>query len=362
MSHEEKDLPPAASPVISGEAPKEGRTIQEDYYSPLKIVHHREKIDVLRRGERVLPTQVMLNITNVCNHHCTFCYTDKVYFDRGKDILPTDRALTLLDEFRDLGVRSIHITGGGEPTIHPGFHAILSRMVDNRQRLGLVCNGSGIRPESIPLFSCADWVRFSMDAGTEEVHHAYHGNRDFKKITRTIQMLAATWPDLVVGYSFVITPQNHTDIVEAARLAQSLGCRNIRFTPAHTALGAVLFDGIWERCVEAVEEARRFEDGRFRVFSQMHRIQDLKSTKKSFSACHYQQFVAYVRADGTIHPCCELQDIFEQGSILEKSFKEQWFQRELIGAEACPRFCYFSRQNELVDYLLMEDPPHVDFV
>jgi MoaA/NifB/PqqE/SkfB family radical SAM enzyme len=336
--------------------------IREDYYSPLKIVHHQDRIDRLRRGERILPTQVMLNITNVCNHHCTNCYTEKVYFDRGKDSLPLERVLALLDEFRHLGVRSVHITGGGEPTIHTGFHAILERMAANDLRLGLVTNGSGIRPEDIPLFSVADWVRFSMDAGSEAVHRAYHGNKDFRKIVRIIQELAAAWPDVVVGYSFVLTPENYTDVVEATRLAKQLGCRNIRITPAHTGLGAKLFEGIWDRCVEMVDEARALEDERFRVFAQMERIQDLHSTDKRFRACHYQQFVAYIRADGTIHPCCELQDIFPQASIIEKPFLEGWMERDLIPAEECPRFCYFSRQNELVDYLLLENPPHVDYV
>lgn len=336
--------------------------LQNEIYSPLKIGHHHGRIESLRRGERILPTQVMLNITNVCNHHCTHCYTEKVYFDRGKDSLNTGRVLVLLDEFRDMGVRSIHITGGGEPTVHPGFHAILDRLVSLGLRLGLVTNGSGIRGEEIPLFSCADWVRFSMDAGTEEVHRAYHGNKDFSRIVETIRDLVRAWPQLVVGTSFVLSPENFTDVVNAARLAKDLGCRNIRITPAHTGGGASLFSGIWERCVELVEEAREIEDERFRVFSQMNRIQHLQTTEKTFRACHYQQFVAYIRADGTIHPCCELQDIYEQGSILDKPFRDVWSTRPLIGAEECPRYCYFSRQNELVDYLLLEDPPHVDYV
>jgi MoaA/NifB/PqqE/SkfB family radical SAM enzyme len=336
--------------------------IREDYYSPLKIVHHRDRIELLKQGEKILPTQVMLNITNVCNHHCTHCYTEKVYFDRGRDSLSTEKVLELLDEFLDLGIRSIHITGGGEPTIHSGFHEILDRMVANSLRLGLVTNGSGIREEDVHLFSCADWVRFSMDAGSEAVHRAYHGNKDFAKIVQTIRALTRAWPDCVVGYSFVLTSENYADVAAATRLAREIGCRNIRITPAHTSLGARLFEGIWDKCVELVEEAKLLEDERFRVFSQMGRIEHLQSTEKSFQACHYQQFVAYVRADGTIHPCCELQDIHEQGNILEKPFREAWIERGLIKAEECPRFCYFSRQNELVDYLLLDDPPHVDYV
>lgn len=334
----------------------------KDFYSPLKIVHHRGRLDQLRRGEKILPAQVMLNITNVCNHHCTQCYTEKVYFDRGRDALATERVLDLLDEFRDLGIRSIHVTGGGEPTIHPGFHAILERMVKNGLRLGLVTNGSGIREEDVPLFACGDWVRFSMDAGSEAVHRAYHGSKDFRKILSVIQSMVGAWPGLVVGYSFVLTQENYADVVNAARLAKEVGCRNIRITPAHTGSGASFFAGIWERCLDLVEEAKTLEDDCFRVFSQMDRIQHLQTTTKPFRACHYQQFVAYVRADGTIHPCCELQDIHEQGSILGGTFQEAWLGRNLIRAQECPRFCYFSRQNELVDYLLLEKPPHVDYV
>lgn len=42
-------------------------------YSPLKIFHHQERLEQLRRFEQPIPAQVQLIISDLCNHDCSFC-------------------------------------------------------------------------------------------------------------------------------------------------------------------------------------------------------------------------------------------------------------------------------------------------
>ena len=47
--------------------------MQKDEYSPYKIIHHQKELECLKRKEQIVPKQVQLIISDLCNHNCMFC-------------------------------------------------------------------------------------------------------------------------------------------------------------------------------------------------------------------------------------------------------------------------------------------------
>lgn len=337
------------------------RTLK-DCYSPFKLLHHRERIFALKRGETILPAQVIFGLTNICNHKCPYCQPRGKYSGREHALMSYERIVKLLHEFSDLGIRTIQITGAGEPTMHPDFRKILKEVNESGLRSGFVMNGSRLKVEDIGLFQCADWIRFSVDAATEKTYETIHCSKGFKNLILLIEALTHRWSEAVVGFSFVITPENYKEIYEAAKLAKDLGCKNILFKPAHINIGIQLFDGIWDECQYLAEKSKSLEDENFQVFAELKRILFMKTTVKTFSRCYYQHFSTYIGADGNIYPCCMLQGTYSMGNINNNDFSDIWKNRKPISVNECNAYCYKVKENELVDYILTPNPLHADYV
>ena len=105
-------------------------------YSPLKVLHHRDRIDKIKSGVQIVPTQVQLIISDLCNQDCSFCayrmsgYTSNQLFagdselakngtNNPKRMIETSKVFEILDDCQEMGVGAIQVTGGGEPTVHP---------------------------------------------------------------------------------------------------------------------------------------------------------------------------------------------------------------------------------------------------
>jgi len=189
------------------------------------------------------PLSINLDLTTACDHACVHC-TDAAVLNRSPrfaDGVVAD-SLTVLARH---GLRSVILIGGGEPTLHPGFGEVVRAI----KGLGLQCavvshGGHAERIAAVArLFSPGDWVRFSLDAGTEATHHALHrprglAARGLAEICADAAGLRARNPALDLGFSFLVTwdggqgfPDNVDEIPQAARLARESGFSYVTYKP-----------------------------------------------------------------------------------------------------------------------------------
>lgn len=350
-----------------------------DYYSPLKIFHHQDRIAALRDGKRPQLLHVQIVPTNRCNQNCDFCayrahgYSSNVQFET-RDQLSWAKLEEVINDCAAMGVKAIELTGGGEPTIHPNFVDICNTIRANKLDYGVVTNGSNLSAAVLDALAGARWVRFSLDAGCAATYSAirHTAQGTFNKVRSNIRALCSRRTDQepIVGVGFVVTNANWKEVVQAAINAKEDGADNFRISAVFQTDGVQYFQDFYAEAKELCRQAKELEDGIFTVFNLFgERINDLEQKQPSDSFCGFQQLCTYIGADAGVYRCCVISynPLGFLGSIKERSFKELWESSETeerlckFDARRCPR-CMFHNKNQTIRYAIRRDPPHVNFL
>jgi len=353
----------------------------KEVYSPFKAAHHAEKIQQLKQGNLILPTQVQIDPTNRCNHACVYCFyrcaKDKRLNAKFKDSdhMDTNTLLNLMDEFVSLKIPAIQFTGGGEPLMHRDFHAILKKTVESKLQWSLVSNGSLLNFDYSNLYKTASWIRLSIDAASRGIYSLSQGvkEKDFDIVIENIKWLVQSCPKTRIGLSFVVNPINYKEIVDFTRLAKKLGASNVRFSVSYTPQGIEIFKERWDSILELAREAKKLQTDDFTVFDLItDHLMNLDMATKGYSTCGYQHFTSVIGADYIIYPCCTLKytPIGNFGSLKDNTFEEIWFgekrKKWLTSnhvSKVCDKHpCWMDKKNEFIGYLLANDPPDVNYI
>jgi hypothetical protein len=155
------------------------------------------------------PLSINLDLTTACNYACDHCIdwdilNSKVRYE-DQDLRDS------ISRMAERGLRSVILIGGGEPTLYPGFVSFVEFLKQLKLSVAVVSNGSrGDRLlAAAPHFTAGDWVRLSLDSGSNEVFRRMH-NPSSKTLTLDeicswIPKIKAANPALQLGFSFVIT-------------------------------------------------------------------------------------------------------------------------------------------------------------
>jgi hypothetical protein len=156
---------------------------------------------------------INLDLTTACDHACGHCVDDEVINTGPK--YSGDNVLNTIDTLADRGLCSVILIGGGEPTLHPKFGEIVRHIKARGLELGLVTHGGHAHKivEVAEQFQPTDWVRFSIDAATNETYQDIHFGQAGKKPRNTLEEILANGravrqanPAIQLGYSYVVVP------------------------------------------------------------------------------------------------------------------------------------------------------------
>lgn len=265
------------------------------------------------------PISINLDLTTACNFACDHCV--------DLDILNTgirfdhDKLLASLKLMAERGMKSVIVIGGGEPTLYPKFGEIIRFMKGLGLQIAIVSNGTG-NDKIAEVADCmekCDWVRLSLDSGTDATFQPMHKPRkDFtlEGICAKVPAIKAANPDVTVGFSYIVTWRgaeiNDTNIVEnlheiagAAKLARDNQFDYISFKPFLTRdevnNAEVIdikakegLDDIISRIQAQVAEAVKLESDTFRVHQSTGLKAMLKRQTQTLAKqpqqCHMQFF------------------------------------------------------------------------
>ena len=237
------------------------------------------------------PLSINLDLTTACNYACDHCI-DWEILNSG---VSHDDAV-LRESMRAMaaaGLASVILIGGGEPTVYPGFAAFAAFLKDLDLQVAVVSNGSRNDRllDVIDRFDRDDWIRLSLDAGTDATFQRMHKPKrpiTLDEICAGVTRLKERNPAPRVGFSFIITWQgaareagapvieNLDEIPLAARRARDAGFDYLSLKPflvrrengsevMDAAQGAEALDRVVARIRARVDEAKAFATPSFRV-------------------------------------------------------------------------------------------------
>jgi MoaA/NifB/PqqE/SkfB family radical SAM enzyme len=178
------------------------------------------------------PKKLIMNVTYVCNNHCTFCAVGTRTQLHGHP----ERQRDHLDKYRRLGVRMVDFDGG-EPTLNPELIPLIryARAI-GFEKIHVTTNG---RLAFYPDFakqltrSGLSTLLFSVHGPDAQTHAQQVGVAEaFEQTIGGIKnCVAAAPPGLELGMNITVTKGNVDKLDQVAQLAFDLGLRwyNIQF-------------------------------------------------------------------------------------------------------------------------------------
>lgn len=352
-------------------------------YSPMKPAWHLDRLTAIREGLHPRPVHAHLILSDLCNQDCSFCAyrlstglsnelfvgeseVAKIGTNNPKRQIPVDRAIELVEDCAEVGVRAIQFTGGGEPTVHPHHLEVMNRAQQLGMETALVTNGVKLDPYS-PVIRAHKWIRVSVDAGTPETYSKVRRvpEKHWTKVWQNITALADGYEG-VLGVGFVVTPDNYKEVEQAAILARAAGAQNIRVGAVFSREGLNFYGGKIEEIAHVVQYVKKTVSavGSFEVFDQFGlRINDLESGSPTEKKCYYQHFTLYIGGDQWLYRCC-VTGYTTAGRVADLSkvrLRDAFpFAYEPFDARQC-QYCQFQGQNKAIAALVHE-PTHINFV
>lgn len=336
-----------------------------DRFSDLRVLRWFDRIDQAIAGEPVGPIRASVDLTNLCSHNCPWCeplqFREETIVDQ-KHTMQASTAHALLGDLADMGCKTINFSGGGEPTLHPYFGALLKRAVDLQMRTWIVTHG-GLMHRHFEHLLLADHVRISLDASNEAEHMEMHGSKpgEFGKVCENIAELCKRRVKpgaLEVGIAYIVADCNSSagSIRSVLEFAASNSVDFIHFRPLSEDTPA-RFTEPWEQVASTIERIA-CDYPSVKVFPLSKRSRDVFQ-QREFESCYSAFTNAVISANGEVCACCDRRDIVF-GNVNEESFKSIWLsakhraKAEAIEPKLCTR-CLMCGYNRAVEKFVVNN-------
>ena len=326
-------------------------------YSPYKCLHH---LDALRAGKPVLCYWL---ITHRCNYDCPVCINKHNPHMKRSDELELLQALDYARQMKNAGVKALSISGG-EPLIHRHFNELVTGLLNMGFEIGMISNGSLLGSVDTDLIQDFVWFTVSVNSMTAEAFSKVHGvagNKIWRSLERYVPKLKSK--GCVVGSSFLVQRANMDEIHRFADWSKYAGFDTCRYSYVRKPNGLIDYSRSEKPVIKTwtAQAKEEYEDENFRVFALSDRM-DIPGSK-AFSHCYMSDLSFNICANGNVYRCCSLQntELGFLGSLEEKSFEEIWRERGVQDVTKCP-MCWGTKKNEVLEYVMDEDPIHVNFV
>jgi radical SAM protein with 4Fe4S-binding SPASM domain len=349
-------------------------------YSELKIFHHIDNMNQFLKGERPAPIYLRIKPTNICNQKCFYCgYADDKVFDgrkvQHKESIPWSIMKKTISDMKEIGVKAVTFSGGGEPLCYPYILETLRMVMEENIDYSMITNGQALQGEAAKLLQKAKWVRISFDSANKDTYEGIRRVNTFDQILANIANFAnAKMETCTLGINCVVTQNNANEIFDICKLVKELGADNIKLSPIMIKTEEESYhNAIKDSVMGQIKEAKiKLEDETFHIvdkYSNDAAIED--DYRKEYSKCHIQNFFAVIAADSKVYRCHQraYMEVGELGDLTKQSFKEIWYSQETIDKvndfnpqnDCCFR-CVFDERNKLLDDFINIDRNHVNFI
>ena len=355
-------------------------------YAVDKLCGHPQVFrDYLGGGSGQLIT-VHLMPCNKCNERCEFCSyrlrdnKNASAFDESREI-PWPQMERLLDDFEEMGVQGIEVTGGGEPLLYKHSELLWKELGRRGFATALVTNGTLLDEHIAELIGQTDlkWARVSIDAATKETYGVMRHCPEvyFERAWQAVERLrevAPKNPDFRLGVGFVASNSNAHEVYDFVDRAELSSADNVRLSLVLSDRGVGYFDDrdALIECVKGSTRAHKdFDSPGFRIHNLIpKRAEDAEERFQNYARCATKDFLCVVEGAGRVYTCCTFtgSTLGYQGNIKKGGFKDLWartakFRDGLIPSDYCNTPCLYRDRNLAVMRMMGELPVlHKEFI
>jgi len=305
--------------------------------------------------EKIGPEKVMISPTDRCNLECKICWRHAKHGKHGE--LVSRVIKQVLKHCKELGTKTIDLTGGGEAFFRKDIFQILKMVKDYDFSGTLTSNGTLLSREKIEKLVTMSWddFSFSLDNHDHKINDYIRGEGAFQKVIETINDFEKTKKRFKTDLPFlrittVINRLNYMSLDKIVELANNLGIEAINFS---TLVEFETNKEFWMRKVNekdlkiSLKKALK-KSKELRIHTNLDSIIKfgvLEHEKPKF--CFAPWLMAFINASGEIMICCTLASLYTNiiGNIKNSSFKDVWFGknmeefRERIKEKKLPKEC-----------------------
>jgi radical SAM protein with 4Fe4S-binding SPASM domain len=292
------------------------------------------------------PKYCVWELTLRCNMRCRHCGSF-AGLKRGEE-LSYARMLKLVDELAALGTERVTLSGG-EPTLHPRWHYVATRIKNHGISVNIISNGwSWTDNETrVAINAGLSNVAFSLD-GFEKDHDIVRCKGSFSRVVKALSSCVdASLPVSVITH---INRLNVNSLREFRKFLGSIGVRVWQLqlgVPAgvmceHSDLVVDADDLLW--IVPLIAGMKRDKSvhpyidvadniGYFGKFESELRTLDWADTAYTWRGCIAGCYVVGIESDGTIKGCLSLPsdehgtDVFSEGTVRDSTLEKIWHRK-----------------------------------
>ena len=132
-----------------------------------------------------------IELTNKCNFRCVHCYETVERESEEFQLFPTEKLLKTIDDFADMGVISVFLTGG-EAMLRKDFDQIDKYLRKKGILTAILSNGSTITDEKCKMFQkyMPRMIDISLYGASEETYVKVTGQKGmFQKVISNLKLL-----------------------------------------------------------------------------------------------------------------------------------------------------------------------------
>jgi len=293
-----------------------------------------------------------------------------------KDLIPKEKMLEIIDDIKDMGVKSVTFSGGGEPFCYPYLLDALKKLSNTAVKFAALTHGALLQGELAEIFAYHGmWLRISIDGWDDESYAAYRGVRkgEFTKVMNNMEQFKNLGGKCYLGICLIVDRKNAAHIYKFIKRLKSTGVDSVKISPC-----IVSNDGkennqyhkpIFLKVKEQIEKSvLNLADDNFELYDAYHELG--QKFKKDYQWCPYLQILPVIGADLNIYACHDKAynlDTGRLGSIKDCRFKSFWFSDKkkffkINPSLHCNHHCAVNTNNKLILEYLNADKEHLEFV
>jgi MoaA/NifB/PqqE/SkfB family radical SAM enzyme len=259
-------------------------------------------------------------------------------------------AVAAVSRLADMGVKGITFSGGGEPTVHDDYAAIIEFAYKKGMDVALITNGVKLDTKVLDWLT---WVRFSLDAANPFTYKKIKGVSHFSDVLgniidavryKTNKKLKTT-----IGVQSVVSEDNFDQTYAIACLADNLGADYFQFRPV-------------EGSIPKFKPEIPKNSLRVKIIDSWYKWEELKSIKRYYN-CPAADVIGAVGADLNFYICCHHvgDKSASYGNILTDNVlaNRKQVQKDFDYSK-CPVACRGSVINKRL--AIYKDIDHVNFL